>query len=529
MLNTVRGFGGIATAPHHLASQAGADVLREGGNALEAMIAMAATIAVVYSHMNAIGGDGFWLAAVPGEAPVGIQACGPAATRATPAFYRAAGHQAIPQRGGLSALTVAGTVAGWDVAHGLARAWGGRMAPSRLMEHAVHHASDGIAISESQARLTREKLGELSGIPGFAQTYLADGKPPPTGARLRQEKLGATLEHLGRAGYDDFYRGDLARSMANDLETAGSPVALADLEAYRAATVAPLSVGITGARIFNMPPPTQGVASLLILAVLDRLGRHVAEDAAFVHEVVEATKQAFLVRDAEVLDPAFMGIEAASLLADERIDAMAARIDRKRALDWPCSGPTGDTIWMGAIDAEGRAVSFIQSIYWEFGSGIVLPGSGVLWQNRGVSFSLEDGHRNRLEPGRLPFHTLNPALACFDDGRTMVYGTMGGEGQPQTQAAIFARYAWGGQGLQAAVTAPRWLLGRTWGEETTSLKIESRFSSQVLDALKGAGHDVEPVDAYSDMMGHAGAAVVHADGLMEGAADPRSNGAVATA
>ena len=195
----------------------------------------------------------------------------------------------------------------------------------------------------------------------------------------------------------------------------------------------------------------------------------------------------------------------------------------------PC--PTqigGKMIWMGAVDAQGRAVSFIQSVYWEFGSGVVLRDTGVTLQNRGSSFSLDPRALNVLEPGRKPFHTLNPSLAHFDDGRVMPYGTMGGEGQPQTQAAVFTRYARFGQTLQQAITAPRWLLGRTWGDVSTSLKLESRFDPTLIQALKDAGHQVELLpEAYSDTMGHAGALVRHSDGLIEGAADPRSDGLVA--
>jgi oxamate amidohydrolase len=216
-------------------------------------------------------------------------------------------------------------------------------------------------------------------------------------------------------------------------------------------------------------------------------------------------------------------------LSDAALEKMAAAVDRERALAWPRPAAPGDTIWMGAIDAAGRAVSFIQSLYWEFGSGLVSRRTGVLWQNRGISFPLAPGHPNRLAPGRLPFHTLNPALARFDDGRVMVYGTMGGEGQPQTQAALFARYAWGGMALQPAVTAPRWLLGRTWGSQSTTLKLERRWDPEVVAALRMAGHEVELVEPFSDLMGHAGAVVRHGDGLIEGAADPRSDGAVTAA
>jgi gamma-glutamyltranspeptidase/glutathione hydrolase len=335
------------------------------------------------------------------------------------------------------------------------------------------------------------------------------------------------LEQLTRDGLDDFYRGEVARALAADLEKVGSPLRLDDLQAYKASFVAPLSVRLSGARAYNLPPPTQGVSALAILAVLDRLGRPAGEDFAFVHMIVEATKQAFIVRDAEVRDPATMKVDPTSLLSDEAIGRMAAAIDAARALPWPHKASPGDTVWMGAIDGEGRAVSFIQSLYWEFGSGLVSRRTGVLWQNRGVSFSLTEGHPNRLASVRLPFHTLNPALARFDDGRAMVYGTMGGEGQPQTQAAVFARYAWLGMGLQQAVTAPRWLLGRTWGAKSTTLKLESRFGGHAVESLRRAGHEVETVEPYSDTVGHAGAVVRHADGLLEGAADPRSDGSVA--
>ncbi len=196
-------------------------------------------------------------------------------------------------------------------------------------------------------------------------------------------------------------------------------------------------------------------------------------------------------------------------------------------MPWPAPATAGDTVWLGAIDAEGLATSFIQSIYFEFGSGLVLPQTGILWQNRGSSFVLDDAAANprALKPGRRPFHTLNPAFARFDDGREMVYGTMGGEGQPQTQAAVFSRYAMYGQDIQAAVTAPRWLLGRTWGEESVTLKLEGRFPSDLVAALRSAGHDIEVLENFTATMGHAGAIVRHADGSLEGASDPRSDGA----
>jgi len=349
--------------------------------------------------------------------------------------------------------------------------------------------------------------------------------PPETGASLTYGALADTLEHLSRAGLEDFYRGDVAAMLAGDLEAAGSPVRREDLRIYKASRVSALTVSLRGARLFNLPPPTQGLASLMILAIADRLGHPAAESFQRVHDIVEATKQAFRLRDAHVRDPAGMTIDPASLLADQEIGRLAGRIDRSRAASWPHPALPGDTIWMGAIDGEGRAVSFIQSLYWEFGSGVVSARTGVVWQNRGISFSPDPRHPNCVAPGKLPFHTLNPAMAVFDDGRTLIYGTMGGDGQPQTQAAIFSRYAWGGMSPAQAVDAPRWLLGRTWGSASTNLKLERGFAPPIVDALTSAGHDLEVLEErYSDLIGHAGMVVRHRDGRIEGSSDPRSDG-----
>jgi gamma-glutamyltranspeptidase len=203
-------------------------------------------------------------------------------------------------------------------------------------------------------------------------------------------------------------------------------------------------------------------------------------------------------------------------------------IDRRRAASWHTSGDGGDTIWMGAADAKGLVVSYIQSLYWEFGSGVVLPRTGVLMQNRGKSFSLDPGAVNALEPGRLPLHTLNPAIAILRDGRVMAYGTMGGDAQPQIQATLFTRHVTYSQPLDVALDGPRFLAGRTWGSRQSGLYVESRMDGHVVDRLMGAGHDVTPLDApYADVMGHAGAVVLHPDGNLEGAHDPRADGGAA--
>ena len=530
MAQPTRGVRGMAVAPHSLAAQAALAVLREGGNAIEAMVAAAATIAVVYPHMNSIGGDGFWIVHVPGEAPRGIDASGAAARAADIAFYRDHGYTSIPFRGGMAANTVAGTVSGWELALEYSRALGGRLPLERLFADAIHYARHGIAVTRSQTATTQAKLDGLRGVPGFDDAFLVDGEPPATGSRFRQERMAATLERLAQAGLNDFYRGDLARSIAKDLAAAGSPVALADLDEHRAQWRTPLVLPHWNGKLYNMPPPTQGLASLLILGILDRLQLgHVDPDSAdYVHLCVEAVKQAFRIRDRYVTDPAYMTTDPHALLSPDAIDVFAARVDRKRAAPWGTGRGPGDTIWMGVVDGNGRAVSFIQSLYHEYGSGIVLKQSGVNWQNRGCSFSLDENALNVLRPGRKPFHTLNPALALLDDGRTMVYGNMGGDGQPQTQSAVFTRTVVFGMNPQDAIAAPRWLLGRTWGQASDTLKLESRFPPDVIDELRRRGHEVEVVGAYDEVVGHAGAILRGPDGLLEGGFDPRSDGGVAS-
>jgi gamma-glutamyltranspeptidase len=523
-LTTVTGAKGMVTAPHFLAAEAGLGVLRDGGNAVEAAVAVAATLAVVYPHMTGIGGDGFWLICEPDGEVHAVHGCGAAAAKADLSLYE--GLDAVPTRGPLAANTVAGTISGWAAA---LEQTSSTLPLDRLMRDAIAHAEAGVAVTTGGAAIAAAKRDELRSQPGaYAAIFEPEDRPLRVGDRLKQPVLAQTLRTLAANGLDDFYRGALAESIAADLEALGSPVALADLAAHRATRPKPLTVRIGGARLYNTALPTQGIASLLILALVDRLAARQGEGFDHVHGLIEATKQAFLWRDRHCGDPGFMTDEPQALLDDSAaLDALAAKIDPTRALFWPQPPQWGDTCWFGAADAEGRVVSAIQSTYFEFGSGLVLPGTGITWQNRGSSFRLAETGWNALKPGRQPFHTLNPALARFDDGRTMAYGTMGGEGQPQTQAALFTRYARYGSDLQAAISAPRWLLGRTWGEQSTTLKIEDGLPEELYAALAEAGHDVERVGPLTAMMGHAGAVVRHADGRLEGATDPRSDGGVA--
>jgi len=517
---------GVVCAPHAATVGAGRAILAEGGNAIEAMVAMAASIAAVYPHMNHLGGDGFWLIHEPNGRLRAIMAAGPAGSNARPELYQ--DYETIPTRGPLAALTVPGAVGGWMLALDAALALGGKLPLDILLAPAFAQAHNGYTVSRSQERLTREHIDELKGVPGFAATFLVDGKVPEVGAKLTQQTLAGTLSHLAHTGLNDFYRGDIGREIAADLDRIGSPVTRQDLTRYEAKLAEPLHLALPSGSVYNTDAPTQGVVSLMILALFDRLGVKTAESFDHIHCLVEATKRALRVRDRAVTDPKHSSNPLERYIEERFIAGEAMKIDRRKAAPWHARTGESDTIWMGAADATGLVVSYIQSLYWEFGSGCVLPATGILMQNRGASFSLHTGALNMLEPGRLPFHTLNPALAVLNDGRVMAYGCMGGDGQPQTQSALFTRHVLFGEPLAAAIDRPRWVLGRTWGASRSSLRLEPRFDGNLIDALVAAGHDVEILeDSYSDVMGHAGAVVLHPDGGCEGAHDPRADGGAA--
>lgn len=526
MLNTPMARRGMVSTPHHLASQAALAVLREGGNAIEAAIAAASTLAIVYPHMNGLGGDGFWLIAEPGKPPISIDGSGAAASRADLDLFKAERQKSIPAKGPLAAITVAGAVSGWQLALDVSAHWGGGMPLERLFEDAIAYARDGYAVTRHQEEATRRNLAALKKAPGFASSFLSRNKPPAVGSVQTAPRLADTLERLAQVGLDDFYRGEVARLVAADLKEAGSPLKAEDLARHRGMRRRPLSLGLPAGTLFNTAPPTQGLASLILLGIANRLELGEPEGTAWVHGLVEATKLAYRVRDVHITDPHRMSVHATTYLSDHLLERMAGEVDMARAAPWPHALGEGDTVWLGVIDGQGRAVSYIQSLYHAFGSGIVLPQTGIVWHNRGSAFSLDPASRNVLEPRRKPFHTLSPALARLKDGRTMVWGSMGGDAQPQIQAQIFARAVLAGQGLQDAVTAPRFALGRGLdGAAATDLKLESRFDPALAESLGRAGHGVEWVAPFDSLMGHAGAVLRHADGLIEAAADPRADGA----
>jgi oxamate amidohydrolase len=338
--------------------------------------------------------------------------------------------------------------------------------------------------------------------------------------------LGATLQQLADAGYDDFYRGDIARELAGDMERAGTAVTRTDLARYRAVERAPLSARLKDCTLYQPQPPSQGFAALMMLGIHDELPAARDEGVARWHGFIESVKRANSLRDRVVTDFDRMTEAPAEYLTRERFRREVERIDMGRAAPWPLPREEdGDTIWAGCIDGNGMAVSLIQSLFWEYGSGVVLPKTGVLMQNRGLGLSLDPLSINALKPGMRPFHTLHAPMAVFDDGRIMSYGSMGGEVQPQISSANFLRYARFGLSPAAALDAPRLTFGKAWGAARATVKAESRFDESILRGLEKMGHEVEiNAKPYADSFGHAGMLVKHPNGHVLACHDPRADG-----
>jgi oxamate amidohydrolase len=538
---TTMSMNGMVTSPHYLASQSGLYVLQQGGNAVEAAIAVAATLAVVYPQSNSIGGDNFWLIAKAGaHAPRALNASGRSGIKATVEHYRSLGLSAIPARGYLAANTVPGAVSGWDAAYQYSAAsLGGKMPWAALIADAIGYARDGVPVSSNQDLhglvdfdAADRDFGNLQRFAEARRLFCsARGEPLRCGEVMRQTDLANTLELVSREGSKAFYRGDIAKTIASELAPNDGVLTVQDFADHAADWVDPISVPYRGYTAFNLPPNTQGMAALAILNILNNFDLAKIEDcsAPYFHLMVEAVKAAFADRDEWLTDPDFVDIPLARLLSSKHGQEQAERIRRTSGAAMSSAVVRGgDTVWVGVVDKQGNAVSLIQSICDGFGSGIIPAGTGVVLQNRGKYFVLDETSANRLLPRKRCFHTLIAGMLFKDGAPELVYGTMGGEGQPQTQASLVTRIIDYGLSPQEAIEAPRWLQGRMLdlSQPGTQLLLEGRVRDSVVIALRRLGHRVSLTPDYSDLMGHAGAILIdRKNGVLHGGADPRGDGA----
>ncbi len=501
----------MITTPHWLASEAGAKVLRRGGNAIEALVAAGAALAVVYPHFCGLGGDAVWLVAdETGKAQTFL------------GIGQAAGivpQGEIPLRGAGSTLTTACLVDSWEtaLAHS-AREWTGSERLASLLDDAIALAEDGFEVSRSQAFWYDFRLGEVDSWPGFTGLF------KPSGIQ-RQPALTRTIEAIARHGPREFYEGALARRIAIGLAEAGSPLSAEDLAETRTEIAAPIHQNYRDTSLLAPPPPTQGISTLAIMGVLDQLpmADFPPDSAGFYHRLVEAVKQAFLDRNA-IADPRFAADVSSTLLDPARLAAKAAAIDPARALPWPQPYRHGDTALLAAVDDKGRCASLLQSLYFDWGSGVVAGDTGLLWQNRGAAFSTDPASPNAIRPGKRPFYTLNPGLALRNGRPHLIYGTQGADGQPQTLALLLSLLIDHGLDPAAALSRPRFLLGRTFSDSRDSLKIEENIGAETAAALAALGHEVSTIGSFSPLGGQAGVIRIGQDRAIEGAHDPRSDG-----
>jgi len=513
---------GMVTSPHTLATEAGLQVLAEGGNAIEAAITTTFCLSVTYPHFCGLGGDLVMLIANAGGPVKSLSGIGQA-TQSCPRF-----NGLVPVRGPLSMLTSAAAVDALGQAFTISSSeMAGSKSWEALIQPAIRLAAEGFPITKSERFWLEFRRSEQRDLPGVYPARLAAGEVPPEGFLRNEPRLEKTLLTLARNGPRDFYEGELAVAVADGLRSAGSPLTAGDLKRTRARIEDPLRIGYREGTLVSTRPPTQGLTTLQIMGLLDRLNvRQVPEGSAdYYHLLVEAVKLAFLDREKFIADPDYVRVEIEELLSDGYLQSKATLVDRSRAMPWPRDFGSGDTVYLGAADGHGRAVSLLATSFYDWGSGVAVGDTGILWHNRGAAFSTIPNHPNFLQPGKRPFHTLNPGMYMVNGKPALLYGTPGADGQPQTLACILTRLIDYGLDPISALSHPRFLLGKTFSSAEDTLKMEGNIPESVLCNLIARGHRINQVSAQSPLMGHPGAIHIAPDtGWMSGAHDPRSDG-----
>jgi gamma-glutamyltranspeptidase/glutathione hydrolase len=507
----------MVASPHALASAAGLDALRNGGSAVDAAVAAAASLAVLYPHMCSIGGDAFWLIYDASAKKVSyLDGGGRAAAAATLECFR--GQSEIPFRGLAPAtLTTPGAIASFCEAH----ARHGRLPLARCLQDAIHYAAEGFPVSARLARWIEQTAPEMDAATAAIFRRGANV--------LRNPSLASTLRAIAAHGRAGFYEGEVARNLAK----LGGFFTERDLAAQGAYWGEPIRGRYRDVDIYETPAPTQGFTVLEMLNLIEPLALGPFLGPDHVHLLVQAKQIAYHDRDRWLADPRFAEVPIERLISKSYSTEKRHLIDPERALPWdkvPSYGSlTGDTVYVAAVDADGNAASLIFSLYGVFGSCVTSAETGVVLQNRGAYFSLDPKHPNRLEPGKVPLHTLIASVAFRNDKLWAVLGCMGADGQPQIHLQTYVAMVDFGQDIQQALAGPRWLSGRFGlGEARDTLHIEARFPQATIDELERRGHPVDRWGDWNELAGHAhGITVDPATGILAGGFDPRSDGAAA--
>jgi gamma-glutamyltranspeptidase / glutathione hydrolase len=476
-----------------LAAQAGLRMLLKGGSAVDAVLATAISLTVLEPTSNGIGSDAFailW----DGKKLQGLNASGRSPAAWTPDRFK--GLTAMPQRG-WDSVTVPGAVAAWVELSGKY----GKLPFADLFEPAIEYASRGYMVSPTIARLWAKQLPELQAQPGYKEAFMPNGRAPLPGELFKFADQARTLKRIAETKGEAFYKGDLAEKIAAHSKQYGGAMTMADLAANQVDWVEPVGQNYRGYTLHEIPPNGQGIGALISLGILENfdLGALPVDSADSVHVQLEAMKLAFADIYEYVSDPATMRVTPAQMLDKAYLAGRAKLIDMKKAQD-PQFGtpPTGGTVYLTAADASGMMVSYIQSNYAGFGSGVVVNGTGISMQNRGYGFVTKPGHANEVGPRKRPFQTIIPAFVSKDGKPVMSFGVMGGSMQAQGHSQVMVRFADHGQNPQAAADAPRWRI-----DQGLSLAVEQGISPEVIAELKRRGHDITQADRWSTDFGRA--------------------------
>jgi len=515
----VMGIHWMVTADHPLAAQAGATVLEAGGNAVDAAVAANLVLAVVRPHMCGLGGDLFALVfhAETGRTDV-LNASGRSPYKATREHYLGLGLKNIPQDGLLTA-TVPGAIDGWEA---LLKKYGTRTI-SDLLPKAITYAEKGFPVYPDLVKAIENRAPILSKSQTADQVFLRNGRPPRVGERLIQTELAQSLRILASQGRDGFYRGQLGEALTTFSEKSGGLFNERDLLDHTHSWIEPLEINYKGLTVCTEPPNSQGIALLMQLAILENfditgLGHNTDH---YVHLLVEAKKLAFADRDRFVCDPDFHPIPVHQMLSPVQAKKQASRIDRQRSAqavkprDFSRSGE--DTVYLAVVDREGNAVSLIQSLYEAFGSGVMIPETGILLHNRGRGFTLDPDHRNCLEPHKRPYHTLHSVMVLKEGRPYLVLGTPGADGQTQTVTQLLMNTLEFHANVQEAVEAPRFR-----SNPDGSLYLEARYASGTVRGLQERGHRIQIVGEWDEVMGSSQIILVDSErAVFLAGADPR--------
>jgi len=506
----------VVSTSQPLATQAGIAALRAGGNAVDAALATAITLTVVEPCSNGIGSDLFALV-WDGRELTGLNASGRAPAGWTP--KRFSRYREVP-RAGWDTVTIPGAVSGWVA---LSQRYG-KLPFGDLFESAIRYARDGYAVSPVIADKWTKAVPILGAVPGFAEHFLPRGRAPVAGETFASPAMASTLGKIAQTRGDAFYRGELAEAMVAHSKAHRGAHTLEDFATHSCDWVVPIGIGYRGHTVHEIPPNGQGIAALMALGMLEHfdLSARPVDSAQTQHLLIEAMKLAFADVYRYVGDPATMKVTPAQLLDPVYLASRARLIQRKRAQDFKHgTPPKAGTVYLTAADASGMMVSFIQSNYMGFGSGIVVPGTGISLQNRGTGFSLKPGHANRVGPGKRPFHTIIPGFVTRNGAPYASFGVMGGAIQPQGHVQTLVRLIDYRQQPQAALDAPRWKVNGG-----VSVDLEASTSAELRAGLAALGHEFASIpDPYMDF--GAGQFIVRTDNGYVGASDPRRDGQAA--